>query len=417
MSLHLTKVPQVGTSFPHARKYGNLLFLSGVAPLSPGRQGVVGGACAYEQTKAVIANIRATLEGCGVSFKDMVDCQCFLVNMARDFPGFNKAYKEFMAGASPTRTTVAVRGLTLQGQLVEFKVIARAPNSTITPVVVRAKNAPLPVGAYPHAVRYGDLIFVSGMGPRDPTNSTTVPGGPITNPDYDVAAQTTATINNIRRVLESCGARFEDIIDCNCFLIDMKRDFKKFNEAYRQGFEGVAATRTTFSIRNLPTPIAVEMKCIVRAPDSPIQIQNAQVVRASRAPSPVGAYPHARRFGGFLFISGMGPRDPKTNAVPGGPIVHADGSPNNYDVAKQTQATLDNIKTVLDSCGASLDDVVDIQCYLINMDRDFNDYDAVYKKNFTRSMPARTTLAIRNLPTPIAVEMKCIARAPPLHKM
>ena len=371
----------------------------------------------YTQTRDVISLLRRTLEGCGASWGDMIDCQCFLVEMGRDFKSFNKAYSEGMAGATPTRTTIAVRGLTVPKQLVEFKVIARAPASPHIPTIVRAKNAPLPVGAYPHAVRYGDLIFISGMGPRDPKNSTSVPGGPITESTYDAGVQTTATINNIRRVIESCGARFEDIIDCNCFLVDMKRDFKDFNAAYKKGFEGVAATRTTFSIRALPTPIAVEMKCIVRAPDSKIVIQDAQVFRASKAPKPVGAYPHARLFGQFVFVSGMGPRDPKTNTVPGGPIVNADGTPNDYDVRKQTQATIDNIRVVLESCGASLNDVVDMQCYLINMERDYEGFEEIYRKNFHMSQPARTTMAVRNLPTPIAVEMKCIVRAPALHKL
>ncbi len=131
---------------------------------------------------------------------------------------------------------------------------------------VRTQRAPAPVGPYPHARRVGDLLFVSGMGPRQP-GTDAIPGGPIRDAegrplDYDVAAQTAACIENIRRVLEDAGARFEDIVDCTCFLVDMDRDFSTFNTVYRQYFADVAPTRTTVAVRALPTPIAVELKVI-----------------------------------------------------------------------------------------------------------------------------------------------------------
>jgi 2-aminomuconate deaminase len=104
------------------------------------------------------------------------------------------------------------------------------------------------------------------MGPRQP-GTDAIPGGPIRDSDgapldYDVAAQTAACIENIRRVIEDAGARFEDIVDITCFLVDMDRDFKTFNEVYRQYFAEVAPTRTTVAVRALPTPIAVELKVI-----------------------------------------------------------------------------------------------------------------------------------------------------------
>ena len=131
---------------------------------------------------------------------------------------------------------------------------------------IRTDRAPVPVGPYPHARRVGDLLFISGMGPRQP-GTDAIPGGPIRGADgvaldYDVAAQTAACIENIRRVIEDAGARFEDIVDVTCFLVDMDRDFKTFNEVYRQYFAQVAPTRTTVAVRALPTPIAVELKVI-----------------------------------------------------------------------------------------------------------------------------------------------------------
>ena len=131
---------------------------------------------------------------------------------------------------------------------------------------IRTDAAPVPVGPYPHARRVGDLLFISGMGPRQP-GTDAIPGGPIRDEngsplDYDVTAQTHAVIENIRRVIEASGARFDQIVDVTCFLVDMDRDFKAFNAAYREHFSTVAPTRTTVAVRALPTPIAVELKVI-----------------------------------------------------------------------------------------------------------------------------------------------------------
>ena len=131
---------------------------------------------------------------------------------------------------------------------------------------VRTDRAPMPVGPYPHARRVGDFLFISGMGPRQP-GTDAIPGGPIRDSsgnalEYDVRAQTHAVIENIRRVVEDAGARFDQIVDCTCFLVDMDRDFAAFNEVYREHFHEVQPTRTTVAVRALPTPIAVELKVI-----------------------------------------------------------------------------------------------------------------------------------------------------------
>lgn len=132
-------------------------------------------------------------------------------------------------------------------------------------------------------------------------------------------------------------------------------------------------------------------------------------VRTSAAPRPVGAYPHARRVGDLLFVSGMGPRQPGTDAIPGGPVRDADGRPQDYDAAAQTHAVIQNIARVLEAAGASLDRVVDCTCFLIDMDRDFKAFNQVYGEYFATIQATRTTVEVRALPTPIAVELKVIA--------
>ena len=133
------------------------------------------------------------------------------------------------------------------------------------------------------------------------------------------------------------------------------------------------------------------------------------VVNTQKAPKPVGAYPHARRVGDLLFLSGVGPRQPVTDAIPGGPIRDADKNPLDYDAAAQTRAVIENIRIILEASGSSLDRVIDVQAFLIDMDRDFKAYNKVYAEYFTDIQATRTTIAIRALPTPIAVEFKVIA--------
>lgn len=135
----------------------------------------------------------------------------------------------------------------------------------------------------------------------------------------------------------------------------------------------------------------------------------SQGIQTDKAPVPVGPYPHARRVGPFLFVSGMGPRQPGTGEIPGGPIRNEDGSPRDYDVAAQTRATIENIRTVLEAANARLEDVVDVTVFLVDMQRDFPTFNKVYGEYFASIGPTRTTVEVRALPTPIAVELKVIA--------
>lgn len=132
-------------------------------------------------------------------------------------------------------------------------------------------------------------------------------------------------------------------------------------------------------------------------------------VRTERAPKPVGAYPHARRVGDLLFVSGMGPRQPGTDAIPGGPVRDADGRPLPYDIEAQTRAVIDNVRRVLEAAGARLEQVVDVTVFLIDMDRDFDAFNRVYGELLGPVGPTRTTVEVRALPTPIAVELKVVA--------
>lgn len=131
---------------------------------------------------------------------------------------------------------------------------------------------------------------------------------------------------------------------------------------------------------------------------------------SDKAPKAVGAYPHARRVGNLIFVSGIGPRHPETNEIVGGAIKDENGNPIDYDIKSQTKQVLDNINSILEEADLSLENVVDCLCFLVDMDRDFKGFNEVYAEHFSEIMPARTTVAVTALPTPIAVEMKVIAK-------
>ena len=133
-------------------------------------------------------------------------------------------------------------------------------------------------------------------------------------------------------------------------------------------------------------------------------------VRTDTAPAPVGSYPHARRVGGLLFLSGIGPRDAASDAIAGNEYF-ADGRVRKYDIQAQARAVFANVRAVLAASGGAWEDLVDVTVYLTDMDRDFKAYNQVWAEHFPdpATAPCRTTLGITALPTPIAIELKCVA--------
>lgn len=127
------------------------------------------------------------------------------------------------------------------------------------------------------------------------------------------------------------------------------------------------------------------------------------------APAPVGAYPHARRVGELLFLSGIGPRPVGGGPIPGVDLA-SDGSVASYDIELQSHAVIRNVRAVLAAAGADLRNLVDVTVFLTDIPRDFAAYNAVYAEYFDpETGPCRTTVEVTRLPTPIAIEMKCVA--------
>lgn len=134
-----------------------------------------------------------------------------------------------------------------------------------------SEKAPLPVGLYPHARKVGNLLFLSGVGPRK-RDSKEIPGvtlhenGEIA--EYDIEAQCHSVFNNVKTILEASGSSWDQLVDVTVFLTNMKADFKTFNKVYAEYFKDVQPCRTTVEVNALPTPIAIELKCIATITDN-----------------------------------------------------------------------------------------------------------------------------------------------------
>ena len=134
----------------------------------------------------------------------------------------------------------------------------------------------------------------------------------------------------------------------------------------------------------------------------------SEVLNSSKAPEPVGLYPHARRVGNLLFLSGVGPRERGTKAIPGVELNEA-GEIVSYDIETQCRSVFQNVRYILDDAGSSWANIVDVTVFLTNMNDDFSAYNRVYAEYFADNQPCRTTVEVNKLPTPIAIELKVIA--------
>ena len=133
-----------------------------------------------------------------------------------------------------------------------------------------------------------------------------------------------------------------------------------------------------------------------------------KVFSFSSAPKPVGHYPHAKKVGNLLFLSGVGPRKGGTKKIPGVSL-SKEGRVLSYSISEQCLSVFENVKLILEEAGSSWDNIVDVTVFLTNMEADFETYNLLYKQYFAVPFPTRTTVEVSSLPTPIAIELKVIA--------
>jgi 2-aminomuconate deaminase len=134
----------------------------------------------------------------------------------------------------------------------------------------------------------------------------------------------------------------------------------------------------------------------------------SEKINSDKAPEPVGLYPHARRVGNLLFLSGVGPRKKGSKDIPG-VTLDPSGKIISYDIEEQCHSVFQNVRYILEASGSRWENLVDVTVFLTNMKDDFKTYNKIYAEYFKDNQPCRTTVEILSLPTPIAIELKCIA--------
>src|SRR4051812_49175844 len=134
----------------------------------------------------------------------------------------------------------------------------------------------------------------------------------------------------------------------------------------------------------------------------------SEIIKTENAAKPLGAYPHARKVGNLLFLSGIGSRSAKDNSIPG-LVQDKEGNIVSYDIEAECHSVFANVKAVLEASGSSWDKIVDVTVFLTNMKQDFAAYNIVYGEYFKDVQACRTTVEVKSLPTPIAIELKVIA--------
>lgn len=137
-------------------------------------------------------------------------------------------------------------------------------------------------------------------------------------------------------------------------------------------------------------------------------MSDSSVLNSDKAPEPVGLYPHARKVGELLFLSGVGPRERGNEKIPGVEL-DKEGNILSYDIENQCHSVFKNVRLILEASGSSWAELVDVTVFLTNMKDDFKTYNRIYAEYFKDNQPSRTTVEINCLPTPIAIELKCIA--------
>jgi 2-aminomuconate deaminase len=134
----------------------------------------------------------------------------------------------------------------------------------------------------------------------------------------------------------------------------------------------------------------------------------SSILNSDKAPEPVGLYPHARKVGNLLFLSGVGPRKKGSKEIPG-VTLDENGNIKSYNIEEQCHSVFQNVRYILEASGSRWENLVDVTVFLTNMKADFATYNKIYAEHFKDNLPCRTTVEILSLPTPIAIELKCIA--------
>ena len=368
---------------------GRVLFLSGQIAVDPVRDRLIKGDV-VKQTDRAMQNLKAVLEAGGASFDDVVKTTLFLTDLA-DFNKVNETYGRYFQNVPPARATVQVAALSRGARVAIEGVAVKRGGAPAVPglFAVQSAQAPRAIGPYSQAidVSAGSFVFVSGQIPIDPATGQLVQG--------DIVAQTDRVMQNLKAVLASAGASFDDVVKTNIYVADLN-EFTQINETYGRYFQKSPPARATVQMAALPQGARVEIECVAATGARPAAALGA--VQSALAPKAVGPYSQGIGVspGSFLFVSGQIPVDPTT------------GQPVQGDIGAQTERVMENLKAVLEAGGASFDKVVKTTIFVADM-ADFAKVNETYGRYFQKAPPARAAVQVGALPRGARVEIDCVA--------
>jgi 2-aminomuconate deaminase len=245
-------------------------------------------------------------------------------------------------------------------------------------------------------VRAGRWISVSGTAPLGADGKTVARG--------DAAGQARRCLDILGEALAKAGAGLPDVVRTRILLTRIE-DWQAVGAVHAEYFADVRPANTIVQVSRFIDPdwlVEIEADAVLD------EVPLTGTTTSGKAAEPVGPYPHARRVGNLLFLSGIGPRRRGGKEIPG-VTLDAQGRAVAHDIEAQCRSVFENVRAVLDEAGARWEDIVDVTAFLTHLAEDFAAYNRVYAEYFKDAPPARTTVEVTRLPTPIAVELKVIA--------
>jgi reactive intermediate/imine deaminase len=383
--------------------------ISAQLPIDPKTGKIIAGGV-KEQARQCLENIKTIIESISHIMDDTVKITIFLKNIS-DIDAVDEVYATFFPSYVPTRTTVSVAALPLDGALLQIEAVISNGEGTppqdpcdLIKLARNTENAPKSLGPYTQTVAFSHYNNISAQLPINLKTGKIVAGG--------VKEQTEQCLINIKAILESIGHPMGDIVKTTIYLKNIS-DVEAVNEVFTTFFSSYVPARTTVSVSALPMDALVQIDTVVSHGDgTPPQLSEDTrllVIEANNTENaPEVPYSHTVAFSHYNHISGQLPLDPKTGEMVAGGI------------KEQTDQCLKNIKAIIESVDHVMDDVVKINICLKNI-ADIDTVNEVYATFFSSNFPARTTVGVSAIPMDALVQIDAVVSnaegTPPLEVM
>ena len=369
--------------------------ISAQLPIDPKTGNMVAGGV-KEQAEQCLKNIKAIVESIDHVMDDVVKMTIFLKDIS-DITAINEVYKTFFQSYMPTRTTVAVVALPMQGALLQIEALISNGEGTTPqaacPLIKNARNtenAPQ-CAMSTQTVAFSHYNNLSSQLPLDPKTGKMVTGG--------VKEQTEQCLNNMKAILESIDHVMNDVVKTTIFLKNIA-DIDVVNEVFAKFFPNYVPTRTTIIASALPMDALIQIDTVVAhgdgtAPQLPEDSRLLIIEASNTENAPKMSYSHTVAFSHYNNISGQLPVDPKTNAMVAGGI------------KEQVAQCLNNIKAIIESVDHVMDDIVKVNIQVKNIE-DMDALNEVYTTFFKGDLPARTVVAVSAIPMNALVQLDAV---------